>query len=145
MQTFEQFRDLFSQISDDIKAQYVPADEDEPTQPMCHILHRELNLGETRIADAEKQAEKTRAQYEKLGLPAEHIDVNNLDFTEEHAKLHDFVRRYLFEAKYQGVDSESLAMALLTIGRRIGLREAAQAFGDLGDVTGPSPSDGPAV
>lgn len=139
---FEKFVSTFNEVSQAVRAQYTPEEGSAP--PVCHVLHRELDLPATQVDGAEEEAERAARVLTAQGLveQAEAIDASDLDFTHEHRKLHGFVARYLNEARFQGIAPEDVAMSLLIVGRRLGLREAAEAFGD---ITGPEPSDGSTV
>lgn len=141
MQSFEQFVNTFNEISQQVRAQY--SDEETGAPPVCHVFHREIDLEHTTPENVDEQVDRVKQMFMAQGLTeqAEAVDPEDLDFTEEHRKLHGFVARYLNEARFQGISQADIAMSLLIVGRRMGLREAAQAFGD---ITGPEP-DAPTV
>jgi hypothetical protein len=50
--------------------------------------------------------------------------------TVEHEDLHEALRRFVVNDMSQGMDVAQMAAHMLTVGRRMGLREAAQLFGE---------------
>ena len=137
MQSFEQFADAFNEVSKQVRAQY--KDEEHGNPPVCHVLHREIDLQATKPDDVEEQVERVRRMFAAQSMSEEqvgNITEDDLDFTEEHRKLHGFFARFINEAQFQGISPEEIAMTLLLVGRRMGLREAAEAFGSFGGDNG---------
>lgn len=94
---------------------------------LCHILHRDLGLPETPMADDDPLAE---------ALIASGAEPGSIEMTVEHAQLHDFMLGVATEARMSGMGITNTLTALFLIGRRYGMREAAQALATLDDTPG---------
>jgi hypothetical protein len=118
MNTVRELRRLVEDLSDDIQVQH------GRRTPPCEVLHYELGLPhETPRDDAEKVAAKAREQGEEL-------EEDSIKLTVEHEDLHEALRRFVVNDMSQGMDVAQMAAHMLTVGRRMGLREAAQLFGE---------------
>lgn len=120
MITFEEFANAFSEIQDGVLRDYT--EEDGTKSPLCHIMHRDIGLEETPHEAAAEVAEALR-KAGQLG----HTE-SSLDLTEEHAQLHGFLHTVRMQAAVKDVSTEQLIMAMFVIGRRYGMREAAEMF-----------------
>lgn len=116
----------------------------------CQILHKDLDLGATPIEGADEKAAETTARLKEAGIIEADFELSpdDLDFTIEHARLHALLRGYAAQSRMLGLDEEqTLALAIL-VGRRMGMKEAAE-LGEInwddwstgGDITGPSPEE----
>jgi hypothetical protein len=127
--TPEQFRAQFLDIQEDIRRDYDPDPESEEiTMPSaCHVMHRDLGLGQTQREDA---AEVAARLSEERG---EEIDPSSLDFTEEHVKLHGMLDSLMVPMAMTGMPPEQLLALVFAVGRRYGLREASGALENADD------------
>lgn len=121
MTSFEDFTAQFMEIQEGVIRDHGIGHD---RSPLCHVLHRDLGLGET---PRDEDSEFMVAARERLG---DQFDPADLDFTLEHEQLHSFLSSVMHDALRQGVGVPELIAAMLIIGRRLGLREAAQMLGD---------------
>lgn len=133
MTTIEQFVKDFMDIQYGVQRDH--PGRRTPNAALCHVLHRDLGLGETPRDDAEEMSEAVREAEAEAGITDEPLSANDLDFTVEHAQLHAFLDLIRADAMRKGSSVSELIAAMFIIGRRYGMREAAEAFGsfDAGD------------
>jgi len=140
--SIEAFRKEITALQEDILRDYPGADPDvvaedpDAATGMCQVLHYDLDLPQT-VAD---NADKVRETIEKnTGKP---VEDGALELTQEHQELHQWLYLILTDfAKLGALSPAGLPQVLATmfvLGRRYGLREASQAFGD---ITSPSMDD----
>jgi hypothetical protein len=116
MNTVRELRRTVEDLNDDLSRQH------GRRTPPCEVLHYELGLPQTAAEDAAEKIERARAQ--ELN-----IEEGNIKLTIEHEELHEALRLFTVDALSQGLDSAQLAARMLTLGRRIGLAEAASILG----------------
>lgn len=100
---------------------------------VCHMMHQDIGLGQTKREDADEQAERVA---EMIDDPEIEVDGDSLDFTVEHKELHEFLRQLMMEATIAGASPDQLMATMFIVGRRMGMREAADML---------SPSDLPST
>lgn len=126
--TFNEFLTKTLEIEEGLKVEYL-SDGDERVAG-CQILHREVGLDQTKDDRAESAVERLRA----MGVEA---DADSLDFTQEHAKLHEWMHRMIFEGQMRGIGGVEMLAMMFVLGRRWGMREAAQMFDSFSTDTEP--------
>lgn len=117
MQTVRELRRTIEDLSDNLSAQY------GRHTPPCEILHGEFGFGMT----ARDDAESVQAQAKEQGIV---IEDESVKLTVEHDDLHEALRRIVLDSMSQSQGADQLAAAMLVVGRRIGLREAAELMGE---------------
>lgn len=116
--TFDEFAEKFVSVQHDLMR------DNGGASSLCKVMHRDLRLGETPSADSDEWAERARA------LGTADADPDMLDFTEEHVALHMFLEHLRVEALMRGVSASEVLAAMFVIGRRYGMREAAEMMAD---------------
>jgi hypothetical protein len=122
MLTFEEFQAEFSEIWKQIGSQYEYGDDSR--EALCKVMHRDLQLGETPDDGIIER------YVEEFGERPEGT-VHELDVTEEHGRLHNLVRQFIMGGTIAGLSDDQIGMAMFVIGRRWGMREAANAMGSI--------------
>lgn len=115
--TMKDFIAEFIEVQDGIMRDYPDA------RGVCHMMHQDIGLGQTKREDADEAAERVS---EMLGEEYVEVDSDSLDFTEEHKELHEFLRQVMLEATISGASPDQLMASMFIVGRRMGMREAAQ-------------------
>lgn len=122
--TIKQFIEEFQDVQRDMLRDYTnPEDSERPgILPPCHMMHRDLDLGATQPDDAEERA---AALEERIGIT---VRPDDLDLTIEHRQLHEVLRQAQLQMTLGGMHAAEMLASMFTIGRRMGLREAAASF-----------------
>ena len=121
METVKELRRLIEDLGDDLNGQH------GKNTPYCEILHRELGIPETRKEDADTIIEKVRKkEIDPADLFGDDYESDSIRLTVEHEDLHEMLRREAVDAMTQGMGPDQIAAKMLSIGRRMGLREAAE-------------------
>ena len=115
--SWAEFNEELNEVQEAVIREY-GSDEGLP-MPFCHVMHLELGLGQTPVEDAEERAAKLS---EETG---EEVSPDMLDWTVEHAHLHELIRSIMMVALQSGVSGTNLLADMFVVGRRMGLREAA--------------------
>ena len=119
MDTVKELRRAVEDTTDDLIQQH------GRKTPMCEVLHVELNLPQTLKDDDEVQKMLKIAEENHVEL-----EDDSIKLTIEHEDLHEALRRFVVDSMSQGMDATQLAAHMLVVGRRMGLREAANLLGD---------------
>jgi hypothetical protein len=136
MTTFEEFSATFTDVQRDLTRDY------PDITAICHMMHKEIGLGETPREGAAELAEA-------MSTEGETVDPDALDLTTEHAELHAFLRQLQAAGVVAGASEEQMLATMFVVGRRVGMRDAAglgtdveQSLSDwLGAMNPPKPSD----
>ena len=115
MSTFEQFVADFRDVQEGILRDY--GNEGERVE-LCEVMHQELRLGQTPVHDAQERSALLQAN----GMD---IEPDSIKLTEEHLALHGLLQQIRVEAAASGFSADELVAVLFSIGRRFGLKEAA--------------------
>lgn len=129
--TFEQFIEQFMVIQNDVIRDH--SGEGGRITSICHVMHRDIRLGETTRDDAEESVARVKE------MTGEDVDPTIIDLTEEHALLHKFLAKIKMEAMMTGTSPDELMATMFVIGRRYGMREAAEMFDCVPDSIGEEP------
>lgn len=121
MISFDTFKNEFMSVQADMIRDH--GDEDGHVPAPCKIMHRELGLTET-------PSQEAIDYYERL-TGGKDAPEGELYLTEEHVQLHTMLEQATIEGAMAGITSDGLLASFFLIGRRMGMREAAQAFGSL--------------
>lgn len=119
----------FDKFKEDFRALQSAALRDNPdARGACQILHRDLGLGATPVENAEELAVETTEKLRKQGVLEEGVELtaDDLDFTEEHAELHRMLEGIVALGPAMGIPGDQLLAMALLIGRRMGMKEAAE-------------------
>lgn len=125
MITFREFAEVFTDVQKNAMSTYM---DDHGMSPYpCEILHRDFQIEETPSPNAEQTVHHIAAV---LGIPVENVDTNAhaIKLTEEHEQIHQLLQNVKYDAMRGGLQAEQMIAAALVIGRRMGLREAAQVM-----------------
>lgn len=120
--SFEEFIAEFNAVQETLQRDYESSDEH---MAVCHMLHRDIGLDETRPPEDELEDALERIE----SVTGERPDDDILDLTVEHHQLHEWLRAIKIEAAVQQVPVDQLMATLLLVGRRLGMREAARWVG----------------
>ena len=123
--TVDQFKQTFRAIQND-------AIRDNPNaRGACQILHNDLGLGATPTDDAEELAAARTAELREQGLVDDDftLEATDLDFTVEHAELHRMLEGIIAVTATMGITGDQVIAMALLIGRRMGMKEAAEMTG----------------
>ena len=115
--TMQDFVAEFIEVQDGIMRDY------PESRGVCQMMHHDLGLGQTKREDADEQAERVA---EMIDDPEIEVDGDSLDFTVEHKELHEFLRQVMMEATIAGAAPDQLMATMFIVGRRMGMRGAAQ-------------------
>ncbi len=115
MISFEVFRTMWDEVQDGILRDY----DNDDAVPMCEVMHKELDMSATPVHDAHERSALAKANGVDIGA-------DSIKLSEEHANLHDVLLGSIRSAMEHGLGGEQLVAAIFTIGRRYGMREAAQ-------------------
>ena len=120
METVRELRHAVEDQIDALEAQYGTSTK----TPACEVLHFELGIpAVTQRPDAAKMREALKEQ----GVE---VEEDSIKLTEEHEEFHRFLRRTVMNLMAEGGDAPQLAAQMLAVGRRIGMREAADLMHD---------------
>lgn len=116
MQTMEEFLADFMAVQEGIARDYPELGS------ACHMMHRDLGLNQTTDEGSETAFEAVREAY---GDEVGELAPESLDFTKEHRELHALLAQIRAEAMIGGVSPDQLIATIFIIGRRMGMKEAA--------------------
>ena len=112
--TTEQMKARFKAAADSLVRDHVGPDGEPPI--MCHTLHHDFGLGHS-----------TPDPWAISDLP-DGVSGDEIDFSPEHHELHVLLETLLVTGMNAGWQPPQLMAAAVSIGRRIGLMEAAEAM-----------------
>lgn len=118
MNTVRELRNTVTDFGDDLTAQY------GRRTPPCEVLHYELGLPYGTPRD---DADQVVAAAAKSGVE---VESDSIKLSVEHEDLHEALRLFVVDGMSKGMDQAQLAAQMLSIGRRMGFREAASLLGE---------------